>query len=152
MTAVGLASEVPVRVGHATGVPSGSHSPSVPAVGGPSDRQAQIRVQLANSLTGIVYQRLLPRVDGGLVAAYEVLVANPAIRNLVKEGKTNQIRNVVSTHQGEGMQTLEAALTTLVADGVVELEQARLVSLYPKDVHPPAVVMDEPAGRFARRR
>ena len=120
----------------------------------PSDRQAQIRVQLANSLTGIVYQRLLPRIDGGLVAAYEVLVANPAIRNLVKEGKTNQIRNVVSTHQSEGMQTLEAALTALVADGVVELDQARLVSLYPKDVEEPRAatptVVEPPArrGRF----
>jgi twitching motility protein PilT len=51
----------------------------------PSDRQSQIRVQLANALTGIVYQRLLPRVAGGLVAAYEVLVANAAVRNLVKE-------------------------------------------------------------------
>ena len=118
----------------------------------PSDRQAQIRVQLANALTGIVYQRLVPRPTGGLVGAYEVLLANPAVRNLVKEGKTNQIRNVVSTHQSEGMQTLEASLTALVADGNVSLEQARLVSLYPKDVHPPAVVVDEPAGRFARRR
>jgi twitching motility protein PilT len=118
----------------------------------PSDRQAQIRVQLANALTGIVYQRLLPRIGGGLVAAYEVLVANSAVRNLVKEGKTNQIRNVVSTHQQDGMQTLEKALTELVADGVVDLEQARLVSLYPKEVEAPAAVQAQDAGRFGRRR
>jgi twitching motility protein PilT len=118
----------------------------------PSDRQAQIRVQLANALTGIVYQRLLPRVAGGLVAAYEVLVANSAVRNLVKEGKTNQIRNVVSTHSQDGMQTLEKALTQLVADGVVDLEQARLVSLYPKEVEAPVAVPVQESGRFSRRR
>ena len=116
----------------------------------PSDRQAQIRVQLANALTGIVYLRLLPRVGGGLVAAFEVLVANSAVRNLVKEGKTNQIRNVVSTHQSEGMQTLEAALTQLVAAGTIDLEQARLVSLYPKEVEAPAPV--EPEQPAAKRR
>ena len=119
----------------------------------PSDRQAQIRVQLANALTGIVYQRLLPRAAGGLVAAYEVLVANSAVRNLVKDGKTNQIRNVVSTHQQDGMQTLEKSLSGLVADGTVALEQACLVSLYPREVEPPvATPVVEAAGRFGRRR
>ncbi len=120
----------------------------------PSDRQAQIRVQLANALTGIVYQRLLPRAAGGLVAAFEVLVANSAVRNLIKEGKTNQLRNVVSTHQSEGMQTLESALSDLVADGTVDYEQAKLVSLYPKEVAPPAPQPQvvEASGRFSRRK
>ena len=117
----------------------------------PSDRQAQIRVQLANALTGIVYQRLLPRVGGGLVAAYEVLTATSAVRNLVKEGKTNQLRNVVSTHQTEGMQTLEKALTDLVASGLVDLEQARLVSLYPKEVEAPRVAEPESGRRRGRK-
>jgi twitching motility protein PilT len=118
----------------------------------PSDRQAQIRVQLANALTGIVYQRLLPRVGGGLVAAYEVLVANSAVRNLIKEGKTNQLRNVVSTHQSEGMQTLEKALTALVADGIVDIEQARLVSLFPKEVEAPAPAAAAPPEKRRLRR
>ncbi|MDT7539165.1 MAG: twitching motility protein PilT [Actinomycetota bacterium] len=117
----------------------------------PSDRQAQIRVQLANALTGIVYQRLLPRLGGGLVAAYEVLVANSAVRNLVKEGKTNQLRNVVSTHQTEGMQTLEKSLTELVAQGVVDIDQARLVSLYPKDVEAPLLQQADLSSRQRRR-
>jgi twitching motility protein PilT len=112
----------------------------------PSDRQAQIRVQLANALTGIVYQRLVPRLGGGLVAAFEVLVANSAVRNLVKEGKTNQLRNVVSTHQVAGMQTLEADLTGLVAEQVLGLEEARLVSLYPKEVEAPPPVVDPDAA------
>ena len=116
----------------------------------PADRQAQIRVQLANALTGIVYQRLLPRAGGGLVAAYEVLVANSAVRNLVKEGKTNQIRNIVSTHQGEGMQTLEKDLTRLVEAGSVELDKARLVSLFPKEVGPPPAPVEALKGRRGR--
>lgn len=119
----------------------------------PSDRQAQIRVQLANALTGIVYQRLLPRTTGGLVAAYEVLVANNAVRNLIKEGKTNQLRNVVSTNQQDGMQTLETSLSDLVAEGTVDLDRARLVSLYPREVVAPAPApVVEAAGRFSRRR
>ncbi len=119
----------------------------------PADRQTQIRIQLANALTGIVYQRLLPRTTGGLVAAFEVLVANSAVRNLVKEGKTNQIRNVVSIHQSDGMQTLERSLSALVAAGTVALDQARLVSHYPKEVEPAAVApVLEAAGRFGRRR
>jgi twitching motility protein PilT len=118
----------------------------------PSDRQAQIRVQLANALTGIVYQRLLPRIGGGLVAAFEVLVANSAVRNLVKEGKTNQLRNVVSTHQSEGMQTLEKSLTKLVAEGAVDIEHARLVSLYPKDVEAPGAPQPEVTSKHRRRR
>jgi twitching motility protein PilT len=109
-------------------------------------------MQLANALTGFVYQRLLPRVNGGLVAAYEALVANSAIRNLVTEGKTHQLRNVVSTHQHEGMQTLEKSLTALVADGSVDLEQARLVSLYPREVEVPQAVASQQAGRRGRRR
>ncbi|MCW2599422.1 MAG: pilT [Frankiales bacterium] len=118
-----------------------------------SDRQAQIRVQLANALTGIVYQRLLPRLGGGLVAAYEVLVANSAVRNLVKEGKTNQLRNIVSTHTTDGMQTLEKDLTRLVAEGAVDLDQARLVSLFPKEVEAPAPVgVDEPVATTKKRR
>jgi twitching motility protein PilT len=112
----------------------------------PSDRQAQIRVQLANALTGIVYQRLVPRLGGGLVASFEVLVANSAVRNLVKEGKTNQLRNVVSTHQQDGMQTLEADLTRLVAEQVLGLDEARLVSLYPKEVEAPPPVIEPDAA------
>ena len=66
----------------------------------PTGRQAQIRVQLANSLTGIVYQQLLPRIDGGQVAAFEVMVATHATRSLIRDGKSNQLRNVLA-HRSE---------------------------------------------------
>ena len=100
----------------------------------PPERQQQMRVQLSASLSGIVSQRLLPRAGGGLVAAFEVLVATSAVRNLIKEGKSHQIRNVIMTGQEHGMQTLEASLNQLVADGSVSYEDAVARSLFPKDI------------------
>jgi twitching motility protein PilT len=93
-----------------------------------------VRVQLAAALSAVVYQRLVPRVGGGMVAAYEVLVANSAARNLIKEGKTHQLRNVLVTGQREGMVTLEQSLTALVQAGVVDYEDAVPRSLYPKEI------------------
>src|SRR3954454_20674788 len=118
----------------------------------PSEQQPQIRVQLANTLSGICYQRLLPRIDGGLTAAYEVMVATSAVRNLVREGKTNQLRNVLVTGQGEGMATLEMSLNQLIEDGTVTYEEALAVSLFPKElVKPvPVQVVAEPAGKRRR--
>ncbi|MCU1690888.1 MAG: pilT [Jatrophihabitantaceae bacterium] len=100
----------------------------------PAEQQAQIRVQLAAALTGIVYQRLIPRIGGGLVAAYEVLVANSAVRNLIKEGKSNQLRNSLVTGQREGMVTFEQSLSALVQSGHITYEDAIARSLYPGDV------------------
>jgi twitching motility protein PilT len=103
----------------------------------PGDEQPQIRVQLAATLTGVVYQQLLPAIGGGMVAAHEVLVANSAIRNLIKDGKTHQIRNSLLTGQREGMVTLEQSLSALVQEGRVSIEDARARSLYPKDIQVP---------------
>lgn len=117
----------------------------------PAEQQTQIRVQLANTLSGVCYQRLLPRVDGGLVAAFEVMLATPAVRNLVREGKTNQLRNVLLTGQHEGMQTLEMSLSALVHGGVITYDEACSVSLYPKEIAKPraVVIPDLPAQRHA---
>lgn len=103
----------------------------------PSDRRPQIQVQLAHVLEGVLYQRLLPRKDGGLVAGFEVMVGNHAVRNLVREGKTGQLRNVVATHQSEGMQTLESDLTRLVMEGAIDLETAREFSMHPREIAAP---------------
>jgi twitching motility protein PilT len=121
----------------------------------PHDQQQQIRVQLANTLSGICYQRLLPKIGGGLTAAYEVMVANSAVRNLVREGKTNQLRNALVTGQSEGMQTLEMSLSQLVRDGVVDYDEALAVSLYPKEVARPVPVqpiVEPETGGLGRRR
>jgi twitching motility protein PilT len=100
----------------------------------PAEQQAQVRVQLAASLSGIIYQRLIPRIGGGLVAAYEVLVATPPVRNLIKEGKTNQLRNSLLTGHKDGMVTFERSLSELVSSGQVTYQDALTPSLYPKDV------------------
>jgi len=103
----------------------------------PSDEQPQVRVQLAAALSGIVYQQLIPRVGGGLVAAHEVLVANGAIRNMLSEGKTNQLRNSLVTGHKDGMVTFEKALSRLVASGQITHQDAVARSLFPNDVEPP---------------
>jgi twitching motility protein PilT len=100
----------------------------------PAERQQQIRVQLATCVSGVIYQQLVPKIGGGRVAAFEVLVATNAIKNLIKEGKTRQIRNIVATGQRDGMQTFEASLTDLVARKVISYEEAVERSLHPNEV------------------
>jgi twitching motility protein PilT len=100
----------------------------------PAEQQSQIRVQLASALSCVVYQRLIPKVGGGMVAAYEVLVATPAVRNLIKESKTHQLRNSLLTGSQDGMITLEQSLSTLVQEGIVTEEDAIARSLYPKEI------------------
>jgi twitching motility protein PilT len=100
----------------------------------PDWRQDQVRVQLAASLGAIIAQRLLPRIGGGRVAAFEVLVANHPVRNLIREGKSNQLLNVMATSLGEGMQPLEVSLATLITHGVITHEDALEVSVHPKDL------------------
>ena len=100
----------------------------------PAERRDQIRVQLGASLAAVVAQRLLPRLDGGMVAAFEVLVANSASRNLIREGKTNQLRNVMTIQQQEGMRTMEMSLIELLATESVSYESALAASVYPKEL------------------
>ncbi len=98
----------------------------------PGDQQPQIRVQLASSLTAVLYQRLIPRVGGGQVAAHEVLMVTTPLKNLIKTGKTNQIRNQLMTGQRDGMQTLESSLNALVAQGVVSYGRRCRAFVVPK--------------------
>ncbi len=100
----------------------------------PPERQTQIRVQLAASLAAVVSQRLLPRTGGGLVAAFELLVANDAVRNLIREGRTHQLRNVIRSGRAEGMITLEAALNELVAEGRISYDDAVAQSMRPGEI------------------
>jgi twitching motility protein PilT len=100
----------------------------------PTERQAQIRVQLAAALAAVVAQRLVPRATGGMVAAFEILVATSAGRNLIREGKTNQLRNVMTTNSDAGMCTMETSLSGLIDKGVITYEAALGVSTYPKEL------------------
>src|SRR5581483_7250159 len=80
----------------------------------PADRQSQIRTMLSESLKGVVSQTLCKRLGGGRVAAYEVLIATPAVSNMIREGKTYQLQGVMQTQRAAGMVTLNDALVDLV--------------------------------------
>ncbi len=91
----------------------------------PAYQQQQIRIQLSLTLQGIIAQQLLPRADHpGRVAALEILIATPAVRNLIREGKTYQIISVVQTGAKVGMQAMDMALRDLCRRGIVSREEA----------------------------
>jgi twitching motility protein PilT len=100
----------------------------------PAWRQEQTKVQLAASLAAIVAQRLVPKVGGGMVAAFEVLIANNPVRNLIREGRSNQLLNIMTTNQKEGMRTLETSLAELIVAGTITYEDAVDVSAHPKEL------------------
>jgi twitching motility protein PilT len=91
----------------------------------PPAQQAQIRVQLSVTLQGVITQQLLPTADGaGRCVACEVLIPTPAVRNLIREGKIHQIPSVIQTGAAQGMQSMDAALATLVRAGTITQELA----------------------------
>lgn len=91
----------------------------------PPHQQPQIRSQLANMLQGICSQRLVPAIGGGRVVAAEVLIANSAVRNIIREGKTHQLDAVIQTGADQGMQTMDRTLVKLVQTGVITYDEAR---------------------------
>ena len=109
-------------------------------------------MQLSVALQGIITQQLLPTADGaGRVAACEVLVATPAIRNLIREGKTHQIYSSLQTGGNIGMQTMDAALATLVREGSITQRAGRVALLDPRRAAPPARRASLRAARHERR-
>jgi len=104
----------------------------------PPSQQVQVRQQLADSLQGVVAQLLVPRHGAdGLALVQEILVATDAVRSLVREGKTPQIRNIMQTSGKEGMQSLESALNDLVARGEVSYDVAVSKANFPKQIVAP---------------
>jgi twitching motility protein PilT len=98
----------------------------------PGDQQDQIRGQLAESLLGIFSQRLIPRITGGLVPAYELLINNNAISNLIREKRTHEIDVVIETGTEQGMVDMNRSLLDLVRAGEITMESAYLFSMNPK--------------------
>jgi len=98
----------------------------------PANQQDQIRLQLASSLLGILSQRLLPRVTGGRIPAFELLINNNAIANLIREKRTYEINTVIETSSELGMIDMNRYLVELVAKGEITLESAYQYSLNPK--------------------
>jgi twitching motility protein PilT len=100
----------------------------------PAGQQQQIRTQLASTLSCVLHQELLPRINGGRVAAFEVMVATSAVRSLIRENKMVQARNAMVTSTQDGMCTMEMSLNALIAEGLVSYEVALARSLYPKEI------------------
>jgi twitching motility protein PilT len=101
----------------------------------PPHQQHQVRVQLSVALQGIVTQTLLPTADGsGRVVASEVLIPSPAVRNLIREGKTHQIYSVLQTSASAGMQTMDSALASLVRAGKITRQLAEQRSTTPEEL------------------
>jgi len=98
----------------------------------PPGQQDQIRIQLASSLLGIFSQRLVPRITGGLIPAYELLVNNNAVGNLIREKRTHEVDVVIETGYESGMIDMNRSLIELVRMGEISIENAYLYSLNPK--------------------
>jgi twitching motility protein PilT len=91
----------------------------------PTEQQAQVRTMLSESLLGVVAQMLVKKKRGGRQAALEIMLGTPAVKNLIREGKTHQLPSTMQVGGKVGMQTLEAALVELVTAGIITLEEAR---------------------------
>lgn len=100
----------------------------------PENQQTQIQMQMSNVLEAIISQRLLPGIGGGRYPATEVLLANSAVRNVIREGKTHLLDNVIQTSTGVGMNTMETSLAKLVKEGKVSLDIALSYSLKSEDL------------------
>lgn len=100
----------------------------------PAHAQPQIRMQLSASLEAVFSQRLLPCLSGGRVAAAEIMVATPAVRTSIREGKTHMLDNIIQTSAELGMMTLETSLAALVREGKISLEVAQEYALRPEEL------------------
>ena len=100
-----------------------------------SDTQGQIRTQLSSTLLAVISLRLIPLRNGdGRAAAAEVLIGTDAVRAMIREGKTHQLRNAIATGRAAGMRTLETSLSDLVVRGAISLEAARAAAGRPAEV------------------
>ena len=100
----------------------------------PAGQQDQIRIQLASSLIGIFSQRLVPRISGGRIPAYELLINNNAVANLIREKRTHEIDTVIETGLEQGMIDMNRSLVELVRRGEITIENAYAYSLNPKNL------------------
>jgi len=100
----------------------------------PGTQQDQIRMQLSTSLAGIFSQRLVPRISGGLVPAYELLINTKAVANLIRERRTHEINSIIETSSEDGMVTINQSLAELIRKGEITVEQAIHTTIDPKDL------------------
>lgn len=98
----------------------------------PAEQQGQIKLQLSGSLLGIFSQRLIPRVSGGLIPAYELLISNSAVANLIREGRTHEISTVIETGMDHGMIDINRCLADLIRAGEITVDNAYQYSMNQK--------------------
>ena len=98
----------------------------------PPGQQEQIRIQLSGSLAGVFSQRLIPRISGGLIPAYELMISNAAVANLIREKRTHEIQTVIETGAEDGMIDMNRSLADLVRSGEITAESAYSRSWNPK--------------------
>ena len=91
----------------------------------PPHQQPQVRSQLSSILMAICAQRLVPAIGGGRVVAAEILIANPAVRSVIREGKTHQLDTIIQTGADQGMQTMDRTLVKLIQSGQITYDNAR---------------------------
>lgn len=100
----------------------------------PAEQQDQIRLQLAASLTGVFSQRLVPRIAGGLMPAYELLVNTKAVSNMIREDRVHEINTLIETGAEQGMISINTSLAELVRRGEITIEHAYETTMDPKDL------------------
>ncbi len=101
----------------------------------PADQQSQIRTQLANTISGIISQRLVPRIKGGLIPAVEIMIATTAVRTLIRDNRVKQLDQVIETSYDMGMVSLDRSLADLVRRKEISLEKAEFYSMNPSGLH-----------------
>jgi twitching motility protein PilT len=99
-----------------------------------ADQQSQIRIQLAASLSGIFSQRLIPKISGGLTPAYELMINNTAVSNLIRDKRTHELNTVIETGSGEGMIDFNRCLVEKINQGEISIENAYLYSTNPQSL------------------
>ncbi|HEY4506556.1 MAG TPA: PilT/PilU family type 4a pilus ATPase [Candidatus Paceibacterota bacterium] len=100
----------------------------------PAEQQRQIVSQLANTISGVISMRLIPRIKGGLIPAVEVMIANAAVRNLIREERVQQLGLAIDTGSESGMISMNRSLADLVRRGEISIEQAEFYSLNPAEL------------------
>ena len=100
----------------------------------PAHQQPQVRAQLSNILMAICSQRLIPTIGGGRIAAAEILIATPAVRNIIREGKTHQLDAVIQTGAEYGMQSMDKTLVNLIHEGTISYDEARNFAIDPEEL------------------
>lgn len=101
----------------------------------PENQQVQIRLQLSSVIEGVISQRLIPAIAGGRVVVSEIMMATPAIKTTIRDGKSHLIDNIIQTSAEFGMMTLEAALARTVREGKISLEVAQSYALQPEELN-----------------